>query len=271
MEEVKTVSGELREQPPGPSALTAPGEAGPEPHAHLYPKEPRVGYTPSALEPAPRRTRNGADYFILRAALLDQAIKDMTNLLSPADDGAVQSVWILTEVTHWNQDQERLALLTERTLLLCQYDFVGLSSSQLFRVPLNFIDTVFWGPFTYPSTSLNKREGHALRIQWDKLRQPSFLSRWNPWASDLPYLTLTEHPAAGIEEKVAHMCQLGKFKEQLVEQVRTAHAENPLPGRANGLLVLEQPVTVDTYLGLLSLISSKAEMGYSKSRGLFGF
>lgn len=269
MEEVTTVSGGLQglQADPSPSSILRVDSQ--DPHAHLYPKEPRTGYAPSALEPAPRRS--GDDYFILRSGVLDQAIKDVTNILSPADDGDVQSAWILTEVDHWNQEQERLVLLTQHSLLLCQYDFVGLCSSQLFRVPLNFIDTIIWGHFTYPSTSLNKREGQAVRIQWDKLRQPSFLSRWNPWASDLPYVTLTEHPAARRDKTEAQMCQLEKFKAQLEERVRAAHAVDPLPGRANGPLVLEKPVPMDTYVGLVSFISSKAELGYSKSRGLFGF
>ncbi|KAJ1122412.1 hypothetical protein NDU88_000899 [Pleurodeles waltl] len=269
MEQVTTVCGGLQEPPTDPSPSPVLQVDHQEPHAHLYSKEPRVGYSPSALEPAPRRS--GGDYFILRSGVLEQAIKDVTGILSPAVDGDVQSAWILTEINHWNQDQERLVLLTQNSLLLCQYDFVGLCSSQLFRVPLNFIDTIIWGPFTYPSTSLNKREGQAVRIQWDKLREPSFISRWNPWASDLPYVTLTEHPAADREKTVMHMCQLEKFKAKLTEQVQAAHATDPLPGRANGPLVLEKPIPVETYMGLLSFISSKAELGYAKSRGLFGF
>lgn len=269
MEQVTTVCGGLQDAPAEPSPSPGSHVDHQEPLARLYPKEPRTGYAPSALEPAPKRS--GGDYFILRSGVLEQAIKDLTGILSPAVDGDVQSAWILTEVDHWNQDQERLVLLTQHSLLLCQYDFVGLCSSQLFRVPLNFIDTITWGPFAYPSTSLNKREGQAVRILWDKLRQPTFLSRWNPWASDLPYVTLTEHPAARRDETVAHMCQLEKFKAQLVERVQTEHAVDPLPGRANGPLVLEKQIPMDTYVGLVSFISSKAELGYSKSRGLFGF
>ncbi|XP_029437739.1 tumor protein p63-regulated gene 1-like protein isoform X1 [Rhinatrema bivittatum] len=241
--------------------------------SHLYSKEPRLGYSPTSVpvSTSHKNTPGKGEYFILRNGSLEQAIVDVKSVLSPVEDGEVQSIWILTEVDHWNNDQERLIFLTHRSLLLCHYDFVSLCGSQLFRIPLNFIDTLHWGELSYPSTSLNKRQGQSLRIGWDKLRPLSFLARWNPWSSDLPYVTLMQHPAAGLEESVSHMFQLEQFQEQLVECVKRAHRENPLPGRANGPLVLEQPIPMETYLGLMSLLSSKAQLGYAKSRGAFGF
>ncbi|XP_029437740.1 tumor protein p63-regulated gene 1-like protein isoform X2 [Rhinatrema bivittatum] len=182
--------------------------------SHLYSKEPRLGYSPTSVpvSTSHKNTPGKGEYFILRNGSLEQAIVDVKSVLSPVEDGEVQSIWILTE-----------------------------------------------------------RQGQSLRIGWDKLRPLSFLARWNPWSSDLPYVTLMQHPAAGLEESVSHMFQLEQFQEQLVECVKRAHRENPLPGRANGPLVLEQPIPMETYLGLMSLLSSKAQLGYAKSRGAFGF
>ncbi|XP_053553122.1 uncharacterized protein LOC128644600 [Bombina bombina] len=228
---------------------------------------------------------------------------------------------------------------------------------------------------TYLSSSpvlFYRCQGPALRVQWDKFRaQPSFLSRWNPWAEDLPYIILTQHPGATnhkvfvqqtevtnqkhstptpgaatekdlaqqqgvtdqanfrqplkaatnekhseVIEEASHkdlsqyptpcrqansvqstddttdaitlrgntkfsgatkhreleeMCSVEQFMEHLVESVKCAHKLSPLPGRANGLLVLHRSVNMDTSLGLLSLLNNSIQLGYAKSRAGFGF
>lgn len=67
----------------------------------------------------------------------------------------------------------------------------------LFRV---YCDVLFLSVF--------RREGEGLRIFWDRLREPSFTSRWNPFTTDFPYITFTYHPVRDISDTFTTICNV---------------------------------------------------------------
>ncbi|KAM3912654.1 tumor protein p63-regulated gene 1-like protein [Leptodactylus fuscus] len=257
-----------------PSETSSPADnMDPKISSHpMYTLEPRASFTPEYINPEMREKPPTEDYFIFRPTVVQQAVQEIQSRLSPEEDGNMRSSWILAQMSHWGTEREVIAFICDRSLLVCYYDFVELGRSHVFRIPLNYIDTVTWGPLSYPKMALNKREGNAIQIKWDKLREPpSVLSWWNPWTEDLSYMNLIQHPGNPTEKNLRDMCQLENFMEQLVEIVKVAHEQSPLPGRANGLLFLERPVTLDTSLGLVSLFNHKVQLGYAKPRWRFGF
>ncbi|XP_040205517.1 tumor protein p63-regulated gene 1 protein [Rana temporaria] len=210
-------------------------------------------------------------FFVARPGAFDQALEDLTNQILSKEKETVSSAWLLTEIDHWNNEKERVVLITENTLFICKYDFIMLCCQQIHKVPLNYIDRICSGAFIFPQKSLDKREGEGLRIHWDKLREIPFFSRWNPVSSDIPYTTFIDHPLKNYSEQFTFICQLSSFSDHLTKAVQEAHKINPVPGRANGALVLNQPLLIETYVGLTSFIGNRNKLGYSLARGSVGF
>ncbi|XP_075928986.1 tumor protein p63-regulated gene 1-like protein [Petromyzon marinus] len=237
------------------------------------------------ITPGPRTAAKEAKvkhFFVFRPGSLEQAVSDVKALMSPVEDGEMQSVWLLTEVDHWNTERERLVLLAERSMLVCKYDFMSLHCRRVRRIPLRYVETVTTGAFLFPHKSLSKREGLGVRVEWDRVAHAPFWTQWNPFSEELPYTTFTQHPMASADEKIAALCQIASFQTQLVQAVQLAQRGGGGGGgsRAPGevgvevcatLAVQDAPLRIDTYVGLVSLIGNEARLGYSMARGLFGF
>uniref|UniRef100_A0A3B3VA31 Tumor protein p63 regulated 1 n=2 Tax=Poecilia latipinna TaxID=48699 RepID=A0A3B3VA31_9TELE len=209
-------------------------------------------------------------FFVLRPGTLNQAVKDVEALVNKEEDGSIHGTWLMAEVDHWNNEKERLVLITDNTLLIFKYDFVLLCCEQIQKIQLNYIDRIAHGSFTFPKRSLLKRDGDGVRIYWDRLREPSFTSRWNPFANDFPFTTFTHHPVRNIDT-LAALCDIQTFSERLKAAAERAHVRKPIPGKANGVLVLQQPIHIEAYVGAMSFLGNQNKLGYCMARGNLGF
>ncbi|XP_069560160.1 tumor protein p63-regulated gene 1 protein [Brachyistius frenatus] len=210
-------------------------------------------------------------YFVLRPGTLNQAIKDVEALVNMEVDGSFRSVWLMAEVDHWNNEKERLVLITDNSLLVVKYDFVMFRCEQIQRIQLNFMDRIAHGTFSFPKHSLLQREGEGVRVFWDRLREPSFISRWNPFATDFPFITFVYHPVRNISDTLSALCDIQNFREKLKEAAQKVHTMKPVPGKANGVLVLNQQIHIDAYVGAMSFLGNQNKLGYSFARGNIGF
>ncbi|XP_069006955.1 tumor protein p63-regulated gene 1 protein [Embiotoca jacksoni] len=210
-------------------------------------------------------------YFVLRPGTLNQAIKDVEALVNMEVDGSFRSVWLMAEVDHWNNEKERLVLITDNSLLVIKYDFVMFRCEQIQRIQLNFMDRIAHGTFSFPKHSLLQREGEGVRVFWDRLREPSFISRWNPFATDFPFITFVYHPVRNISDTLSALCDIQNFREKLKEAAQKVHTMKPVPGKANGVLVLNQQIHIDAYVGAMSFLGNQNKLGYSFARGNIGF
>uniref|UniRef100_A0A8C8SMK0 Tumor protein p63 regulated 1 n=1 Tax=Pelusios castaneus TaxID=367368 RepID=A0A8C8SMK0_9SAUR len=243
----------------------------PEPYPAVDLRSPPVTSEPTSF-PNPYTMQSALrKFFVTRPGAFDQAIEDLKIHEVKNSEETAQSFWLFTEIDHWNNERERVVMITDATLLVCKYDFIRLSSLQVQRIPLSNIDRICLGQFTFPEKSLDKREGEGMRIYWTNPQEPSILSRWNPWATDIPYVTFTEHPVKNSNERFSAICQMSEFTAQLVQAVQTAQSKNVAPDRTSGVQVLNQPLLIDTYTGLMSFIGNRNKLGYSLARGSVGF
>jgi hypothetical protein len=64
---------------------------------------------------------------------------------------------------------------------------------------------------------------------------------------------------------------LSEFTSKLVPAIENAHKNSAGSGSGKELVVLTQPILIETYTGLMSFIGNRNKLGYSLARGSIGF
>ncbi|VDL95732.1 unnamed protein product [Schistocephalus solidus] len=83
-----------------------------------------------------------------------QLITTIQQTTLATEDGAFVALWILTLIDHWNNEHERIIVLTERSFYIIKYDFLHGNIRESRRVGLGQLVSVTTGPLVFPTKSL---------------------------------------------------------------------------------------------------------------------
>uniref|UniRef100_A0A1B6CE73 HSac2 domain-containing protein n=2 Tax=Clastoptera arizonana TaxID=38151 RepID=A0A1B6CE73_9HEMI len=96
-------------------------------------------------------------FFSHRDDIIEKALQDCSNQVITEEDGDLLGTWLLTEISYWDNEKERLVLLSSNYVITVKYDLIALKTLEVRRVPLEKIDTIIIGDLAYPPNSLIPR------------------------------------------------------------------------------------------------------------------
>ncbi|KAJ3643798.1 hypothetical protein Zmor_026486 [Zophobas morio] len=263
----------------------------------------------NTIQPAICITENPNNYFTFRESVLARALTECKEqFLDEEADGPLLEAFLLTQISHWNSDKERLLLLTPQTLVVAKYDFIALRRLGYKKLPLEFIEEIVYGELVYPNGSLipqmnglmdglssvletclvskwsqtdkqlnffrpSNRNTKGVRLVWNKNKPYNFSSYWNPFNDDIPFCTFTYHPLFFhkdcVDEKLKNLYCLEAFVEKLSKAVADLPRNNEISKEP--CVMEEKDIVLQTYVGIGSIIHNRNALGFFKVRGKFSF
>ncbi|KAG6462219.1 hypothetical protein O3G_MSEX013122 [Manduca sexta] len=215
----------------------------------------------------PFNKENIKDFFTFRKGVVETAIQECITALLFPEDGEYLGSWLLTEITLWDNEKERIVLLTSRLVMTIKYDFIAMKQLDFKKTYLDDLDTIVIGELVYPQSSLvPERNLRGVRLMWNKGEPVPLKTVWNPFSQDVPFLTFASHPIfwhkeGGLEEKVTY--DMETFAQKLQRAIEC------MPSSA--CCIHHSPIVIQSYVGLTSLLHNKTSMGFFKVRGKFSF
>ncbi|KAL6266406.1 hypothetical protein P5V15_003258 [Pogonomyrmex californicus] len=238
-------------------------------------------------------------FFTDRNEVVERAINDCTEKLIKQNDDELIGSWLLTEISLWDTEKERLVLLATKALYSIKYDFISLKILDFNRVPILLFDTIIMGELIYPNSSLaprlsglaegvssiihcavrqewssiagcsnltqfepRKRHMSGIRLMWNRGQPLPLIKKWNPFARDIPWLTYASHPLFWYKagtEIVKTRFDIEAFHITL---------KSLLPHECN---VVNLPIVIENYCGLGALVHNRNGLGFFKVRGKVSF
>ncbi|XP_014236929.1 tumor protein p63-regulated gene 1-like protein isoform X3 [Trichogramma pretiosum] len=202
-------------------------------------------------------------FFSDRNDVVERALADCKrDLLSSAEEDELIGTWMLTEISLWDTEKERLVLLTKHSLYTVKYDLISLRILEYNRLSLEDIDTLVAGQLVYPPASLlPNRNMFGMRLMWNKGQPLSVDKKWNPFAKNIPWLTFSSHPL---------------YWHKGSESDRTKYDVHELHSTLLELLPescqkLDNSIVIENYVGLGSLVHNRTGLGFFKIRGKISF
>ncbi|KAF4525864.1 hypothetical protein B566_EDAN015967 [Ephemera danica] len=240
---------------------------------------------------APSTEEEAREFFVSRDNLVTHAVEEsVQELLQPESDGELLGSWLLTEISLWDTEKERLILLSSRVLIIVKYDFIALKRLDHRKIPLTLIDTLVIGELIYPPGSLVPRlnglasgvvtvvKGCLLRPlqerwaakqtceevdQKDQFCQSTFeYFNFEPRARNVRGVRAMWNRDEGNKK-----FDVEDFAQKLSGAVEQASSCNGLPS----CKVENAPIVLQNYVGLGSLIHNRNALGFFKVRGKFSF
>ncbi|XP_013180410.1 PREDICTED: tumor protein p63-regulated gene 1-like protein isoform X2 [Papilio xuthus] len=105
----------------------------------------------------PFNRENIKDFFTFRKGVVENAIQECITALLFPEDGEYLGSWLLTEITLWDNEKERIVLLTSRLVMTIKYDFIAMKQLDFKKTYLDDLDTIVIGELVYPPSSLVPR------------------------------------------------------------------------------------------------------------------
>ncbi|CAB3239235.1 unnamed protein product [Arctia plantaginis] len=218
----------------------------------------------------PFNKENIKDFFTFRKGVVEAAIQECITVLLFPEDGEYLGSWLLTEITLWDNEKERIVLLTSRLVMTIKYDFIAMKQLDFKKTYLDDLDTIVLGELVYPPSSLvPERHLRGVRLMWNKGEPLPLKTVWNPFSQDVPFLTFASHPifwhkvsdGTPVEEKSTY--DMETFAEKLQRAIEAMSS--------SACCIHHAPIVIQSYVGVTSLLHNKTSMGFFKVRGKFSF
>lgn len=213
---------------------------------------------------------NIKDFFTFRKGVVETAIQECITALLFPEDGEYLGSWLLTEITLWDNEKERIVLLTSRLVMTIKYDFIAMKQLDFKKTYLDDLDTIVIGDLVYPPSSLvPERHLRGVRLMWNKGEPLPLKTVWNPFSQDVPFLTFASHPifwhkvsdGTPVEEKSTY--DMENFASKLQRAIESM--------TSSACCIHHSSIVIQSYVGVTSLLHNKTAMGFFKVRGKFSF
>ncbi|XP_023935454.1 tumor protein p63-regulated gene 1-like protein isoform X2 [Bicyclus anynana] len=251
----------------------------------------------------PFNRENIKDFFTFRRGVVENAIQECITALLFPEDGEYLGSWLLTEITLWDNEKERIVLLTSRLVMTIKYDFIAMKQLDFKKTYLDDLDTIVIGELVYPPSSLvprlngiatgvttvvkdcvidrlcrrpseadeaklfdpKERNLRGVRLMWNKGEALPLKTVWNPFSQDVPFITFASHPI--YWHKDGGVDERSTYDMELfAEKLQRAVETAP-----SACCIHHSPIVIQSYVGLTSLLHNKTSMGFFKVRGKFSF
>ncbi|XP_063530918.1 tumor protein p63-regulated gene 1-like protein isoform X1 [Cydia strobilella] len=257
----------------------------------------------------PFNRENIQDFFTFRKGVVESAIQECITVLLFPEDGEYLGSWLLTEITLWDNEKERIVLLTSRLVMTIKYDFIAMKQLDFKKTYLDDLDTIVIGELVYPPSSLVPRlNGIATGVTTvvkdvviDRLcRRPS--DDGDAKLFDYKYFEPRERNLRGVRlmwnkgEPLPLKMAWNPFsqdvpfitfashpiywhKDDEVEERSTYDMEifaqklqRAVEAMASSSCCIHHaPIVIQSYVGVTSMLHNKTSMGFFKVRGKFSF